>query len=419
METNKKTRTELKQYFQQGDQPTQQQFADFIDAGLNQGEDGIVKVQGNPLAIQAEGESVGTQEILDLYTHFSKDIPDWSLNLNPRVDPQKPDSNQPGFNIKDTTGQSRLFIKSGNGNIGLGTIEPESKLTIQGKNDKSLLSVIDTTHQHTKIFEVTQENGNGMLSVRNGNNENIVGISGKKETPSFFLNKVGIGTINPGAPLSISGAGKEDSPDESMHITNQTILFGGNNAGKQTNSAKISAGTHTQNSLNIIGMASGTSNTDRKVDIFAEGGMTVRGQIKTQEQYVVAFSVSLSVDASGDKNPLIFGQINYNIGNHFKDNTHFTAPVTGIYLFTISMLNKSTTDGYWRLRLNDTGYVNGLEGDEKTFRASIRSGREGHTASRTIITKLNTNDKVHIEQYKGNNDKSYTGFEGVLLQALI
>ena len=95
MEINKKNRTELKHYFKANDKPTEKQFADFIEAGINQVEDGIAKLQGNPLAIEAQGEDVGTQEVLGLYRSFSEDTPDWTFNLNPRVDPQDPNSNQP------------------------------------------------------------------------------------------------------------------------------------------------------------------------------------------------------------------------------------------------------------------------------------------------------------------------------------
>ncbi|MFN8395705.1 MAG: hypothetical protein U0176_13790 [Bacteroidia bacterium] len=46
-----------------------------------------------------------------------------------------------------------------------------------------------------------------------------------------------------------AGNGKEEWPDSSMHITNDCILFGGNNNGKEVNSAQISAGKHVANSL--------------------------------------------------------------------------------------------------------------------------------------------------------------------------
>ncbi len=557
MEINKKNRTELKNFFLANNIPTQQHFEQFIDAGLNQAEDGIAKVQGSPLALQAEGEAVGTQEVLNLFSSFAEDNPGWSINLNPRVDAQEPGSNQPGFNIKDATGQSRLFIRSGDGSIGVGTIEPEARLTIQGIGNGSLIAAVSDTEQHSRIFEITQEESNGILSLRGGDTTLATRLSGAIETPSFFLGQVGVGTDNPqanlqvsaenaelriastggsndaevrlglrhnnnnkswefvvkqglgnleftpvanennklvmkpdgrletrgglvvgvgdradhintdgalyrhsgeinltvdnnfyirdsggggnnrrfhfdtnnsrlaigdhspDAPLSISGTGKEHDPDAAMHISSQCILFGGNNAGKQANSAKISAGTHVENSLNIVGMASGTSSEDRKVDIFAEGGMIVRGHIKTSATYVVAFSVALSTNMTGAKNPLTFGQINYNIGNHFKSNNHFIAPVAGLYMFTMCMRH-NTTDGDvgWRLRLNTGGYVNGA-GNEPAERSQLIARTHLHMNSRTVITSLNPGDRVHIEQFgSGGNDNYSSGFEGILLQAL-
>ncbi|WP_298310714.1 hypothetical protein [uncultured Aquimarina sp.] len=191
MDINKRNRTELKQFFEQGDQPTEQQFGELIDAGINQAEDGIAKIQGNPLAIQAEGESIGTQEVLDLFTSFNDDNPQWSLNLNPRVDIQEPSSSQSGLNIKDATGQSRLFIKSGQGNLGVGTLDPVSKVTIEGKNNASLLSVIDTSQARTKILEVTKKEGvaikgglqvDGAITANNISDSVDLGSEGASDT---------------------------------------------------------------------------------------------------------------------------------------------------------------------------------------------------------------------------------------------
>ncbi|MFK7787146.1 MAG: hypothetical protein AB8B56_18640 [Crocinitomicaceae bacterium] len=168
MKIDNKTRTELKQFFKSNDKPTEEEFAELINSSINQAEDGIAKTVGNPLAIQAEGEPVGDQGMLDFYSRFADDNPQWSINLNPRVDPQEPSSNQPGFNIKDITGLSRFFIKAGNGNIGMGTIDPTSKVTIEGKNTASLLSVVDSTDQRSTILEVHKNNGvaiKGALNV--------------------------------------------------------------------------------------------------------------------------------------------------------------------------------------------------------------------------------------------------------------
>ncbi|WP_299259829.1 hypothetical protein [uncultured Aquimarina sp.] len=397
MEINKKNRTELKEYFKINDKPTQEEFADFIEAGLNQAEDGIAKVQGNPLSVQSEGETAGTQEVLDVYESLTDDNPQWSINLNPRVNPAEPTSNQPGFNIKDATGQSRLFIKSNGGNVGVGTLEPASKLTVESKNTPSLLSVIDTSNERTTIFEVS-----------------------KQEDASFFQTKLGIGTNTPEAPLSITGTGKEANPDEAMHITNRSILFGGPNAGRFSNSAKIIA--HDTNVLRILGMTSDQETSSRKVEIFAEGGMNIKGHVHIPEQFVVAFSVSLHVDMTGAKNPLEFRQTNYNIGNHFKSNDHLIAPVKGIYQFTMCMRNNTSDDVGWVLRLNDTGFVNGggSTTDEPHERSMLVANTKLHMNSRTVTTLLQAGDKVHVQQRgSGGNDNFSSGFEGILLQALM
>jgi Chaperone of endosialidase len=94
-------------------------------------------------------------------------------------------------------------------------------------------------------------------------------------------NLVGIGTNRPLAPLSIGFSnGKEDWPDPSMHITNDCILFGGANAyrGGEPNSCQISAGKHGQDTMCIVGM-SDANGANRKIDMWAEGGMNVYGRM--------------------------------------------------------------------------------------------------------------------------------------------
>jgi cytoskeletal protein CcmA (bactofilin family) len=77
------------------------------------------------------------------------------------------------------------------------------------------------------------------------------------------------------------GAGDMRGPNGQMKITRQGIMFGGpNDSSKQSDSAQISAGRHVANSLNIMGMSSDKSGLTRKVDVWAEGGMTVRGPMR-------------------------------------------------------------------------------------------------------------------------------------------
>ena len=89
-------------------------------------------------------------------------------------------------------------------------------------------------------------------------------------------------------------------------------------------------------------------------------------------------------------NPIVeWKRIDYNIGNHF-DGTFFTAPKTGLYYFSATVLLKNAgTWGYF--------FVNG---QEKFVSGS--SSQNGHIANLLIQTtlKLKTGDKVAV-RYAG------------------
>ena len=123
-----------------------------------------------------------------------------------------------------------------------------------------------------QFLEFGYDNANGRTNPHSNinNADTVLTLDG--------INKyVGIGTRSPEAPLSIAAAtGKESAPNGSMHITNDCILFGGNNNGKQTDSAQISAGRHATNSLCIVGM--GATAAARKIDMWAEGGLKLHGK---------------------------------------------------------------------------------------------------------------------------------------------
>ncbi|UII24682.1 tail fiber protein [Fulvivirga maritima] len=165
MEINKKNRTELKNYFLAYKIPTEQHFKELIDASFNQMEDGIAKVPGSPIALEAEGDAAGLQEVLNLFNNFEDNNPSWGINLNPRVDQDEPSSNKPGLNFSDASGQSKLFLRSGDGNIGIGTIEPAARLTIKGKSSGPFIAAFPEDSGKS-VFVVAHEGGGGVLTLK-------------------------------------------------------------------------------------------------------------------------------------------------------------------------------------------------------------------------------------------------------------
>ena len=132
MNVSTKNRTELKSYFRTNNIPTEANYASLIDGAINQKEDGVAKVSGQPLSIQADGDVAGLQPLLSFYKNFADANPTWTINQNPRTVANNPATKKPGLNIASGSGSSRLFIRQDNGNVGIGTIEPQAKLHING-----------------------------------------------------------------------------------------------------------------------------------------------------------------------------------------------------------------------------------------------------------------------------------------------
>jgi hypothetical protein len=114
------------------------------------------------------------------------------------------------------------------------------------------------------------------------NSLNIVGMSSDKSTNTRRIDMWAEGGLNLYGSQKITGGNINDynNPDGQMKITNQGIMFGGPNKDREINSAQISAGTHINNSLNIVGMSSDTSANTRRIDMWAEGGLNLYGSQK-------------------------------------------------------------------------------------------------------------------------------------------
>jgi len=109
-----KSRAELKARFQTNKIPSEADFANLIDAAINQADDGVRKSPGDPLNIKGEGT---TQELLAFYKSFDdRQTPAWKINQNPGINP--------GLNIAAASGASRLFIDEKTGAVAIGSTNP-------------------------------------------------------------------------------------------------------------------------------------------------------------------------------------------------------------------------------------------------------------------------------------------------------
>ena len=148
MDISKKSRTDLKAYFVKNAIPTESNFADLIDAMLNQKEDGVAKTAGNPLSIEATGDAASLRKAINFYESFTDTNPAWSISLNPRINPTDATTSKPGFAISDPAGTNRLFIDRSSKNVGIGTVDPRGALDVQANPRTG-------THPTNRIMYVT------------------------------------------------------------------------------------------------------------------------------------------------------------------------------------------------------------------------------------------------------------------------
>ena len=93
-----------------------------------------------------------------------------------------------------------------------------------------------------------------------------------------IANKVRLGTTNPQAPNALTC------------ISDRGIQFGGANDGRQVDSAQISVGLHTPDTLAIVGMSTGTDAQTRKIGMWAEGGCNIYGTLSVNRNLNVSGS---------------------------------------------------------------------------------------------------------------------------------
>lgn len=149
------------------------------------------------------------------------------------------------------------------------------------------------------------------------------------------------------------------------------------------------------------------------------GNTFIKGYLAAKQVYFSAY-VDLN-SRSGALNPLPMQVASQNVGGGYDTGTStFTAPVKGIYLFTMtaSKAEKDDTLNWFLLINGGNANAGGTSTSESNERALISMNSTGTTTSRTVLLALNSGDKVTIKQEgTGRVDNFRSGLEGVLLYA--
>ena len=215
MEIAKRTRNELKSYFVKNAIPSATNFAELIEGSLNQRDDGIVKLPGDPLSIEAAGDAAddtSPKKVINFYHDFTDAAPAWVLGLNARRDREDPESTREGFNISDGAGNSRLFIDRKTGNVGFGTIEPRGFHVVLPESGKG------SGNPAPGVILAGGANGNASIELRNAGSgtpyidfaldgtkvdyDARIRLTGPNKLALEGAN-VGVGTTNPEAKVTI------------------------------------------------------------------------------------------------------------------------------------------------------------------------------------------------------------------------
>ncbi|MDV3455383.1 tail fiber domain-containing protein [Sphingomonas sp. HF-S4] len=141
MNENKRPRSALKTYFAKNAIPTEAQFAQLIESGINQRDDGLYKNAGDALAIEAAGDDTSLKRAANFYLSFADADPAWSVALKARATPGNPATARLGWSVLDAAGNACLTIDAATANVGIGTVEPKDKLEVNGRIRAGIMSI--------------------------------------------------------------------------------------------------------------------------------------------------------------------------------------------------------------------------------------------------------------------------------------
>ena len=290
-------------------------------------------------------------------------------------------------------GVEALRINS-SANIGIGTINPQTKLHISpGTNENLWVGSLGGSASGVYIAAVNNA-GSLNIPLQIGNASDIrFATQGTEALRIDSSQRVGIGITNPSQKLEVVGgeikAGRVDSTNEGGQVS----------FGRATDNATgwyidVYGNTSTP-SLRFVDV----SNSAVRATIDGSGRLT----LPYQPMYMVQNCTSGSLTVSGNSTTTLIPSAgsSYDPLSNLNTSTGiYTAPVTGRYLIFYGTQGKTasnTNAGSIYYNVNNTGIVG-----QCLYYGEAYSGN-----SQTFIINLNSGDNLRFQIY-GNNNQSYT-----------
>ena len=227
-----KSRQELRSRFVRNAIPTETDFADLIAASLNQADDGVLKLPDQPLGLVRQKAD---QPVLRFFADPAAEGSVWQVQLGA--------GDKPGFGLAAADGKLALFVDGATGNVGIGTDSLGAKLHIAHINQEpngGALIIGPTSQSNLRLgynqgYSWIQSHGSKPLSINAiGNNVGIGTVNpGNKLTVqgTFNESKDPESGITNGGLLALKGNAPQidfidtEHGDWSIHVNGGRMYF--------------------------------------------------------------------------------------------------------------------------------------------------------------------------------------------------
>jgi cytoskeletal protein CcmA (bactofilin family) len=263
--------------------PTEKNFADLVDGMINQKDDGLVKLPGEPLSLEASGDRSSLKKVINFYEDFASSKPAWTLSLNPRLKPADQATAKPGWNLSDGDGTSRLFIAR-SGMVGVGTVMPLAPLDVAG--------LVRIGGAEKKSISFARDDGDdadaGTIAYKASWASTTLSILGAGQKPTRKISLYDDVSIIGGLTIA-----KEVKIDGGLTIAKEVKIDGGLTIAKEV---KIDGGLTIAKEVKINGGLS----IAKEVKI--DGGLTIAKEVKIDGGLTIAKEVKIDGGLTVKKN---------------------------------------------------------------------------------------------------------------------